>query len=120
MRIAAVAAAAAIIIPNGHATTQRYCAHPSADRLASLPTQYPRFYRALHRHFGAHWLEAAVVSYGEGSWHSWARNGQYLGTFQMGGWARTTYGHSSTLEGQVAHAARYWRAHGWSGWDCQP
>jgi hypothetical protein len=98
----------------------RSCARPSQGKIASLDTQYPRFKRALVRNFGRSWKEAAVVSWGEGSWHHWASNGQYQGTFQMGSWARSRYGHSNTLAGQAAAAARYWRNSGWSGWECKP
>lgn len=121
MRLAVVAAAAVIFIPNGHATTLRSCTRPTAAKIASLPSQYPRFNRALHRYFGSHWLEAAIVSYGEGSWHSFALNGQYEGTFQMGSSERATYGHGPTLEEQT-HAASRYSKHGtdWSHWDCQP
>lgn len=52
----------------------------------------------------------------------WAENGQYLGLFQMGSYARATFGHSSTVIGQVRAAHRYFVASGrdWSPWECQP
>jgi hypothetical protein len=93
---------------------------PSAAKIASLDTEYPRFKRALVHHFGRSWKEAAIVSWKEGTWHWWATNGQYLGTFQMGSGERNRYGHSNTLAGQAAAAARYWRGHGWGPWQCKP
>lgn len=98
----------------------RSCARPSQAKIASLDTQYPRFKRALVRHFGHHWKEAAIVSWGEGSWHWWASNGCYQGTFQMGCGERRRYGHSNTLAGQARAAAKYWRTHGWGPWECKP
>lgn len=121
MKFAAVAAAAVIFIPNGYATTNVICHRPTPAKIASLPHEYPRFNRALHRYFGAHWLDAAIVSYGEGSWHSFASNGQYQGTFQMGSSERATYGHGPTLEEQArAAAVMSRRGTDWSRWDCKP
>ena len=55
------------------------------------------------------------------SGHSvWARNGQYLGLFQMGDWARARYGHGVDPWKQSFAAARYWRSAGWSPWECRP
>jgi hypothetical protein len=102
---------------------ERVCERPSSWKIHhQLATQYPQFKRALVIHFGSRWKEAAIVSWGEGSWHWDAKNGQYLGTFQMGAREREIYGHSNTLAGQVAAASRYWRASGkdWSPWDCKP
>jgi hypothetical protein len=49
-----------------------------------------------------------------------AHNGQYLGAFQMGSFARSRYGHSTNIWGQSAAAYRYWRHAGWSPWACRP
>lgn len=51
-----------------------------------------------------------------------ATNGQYLGIFQMGSFARSTYGHSSTALGQARAAYRYFVDSGrdWSPWSCKP
>jgi hypothetical protein len=102
---------------------ERTCDRPSSWKIHhQLDIQYPQFKRALVIHFGSSWKEAAIVSWGEGSWHWNAKNGQYLGTFQMGSRERAIYGHSNTLAGQVAAASRYWRASGrdWSPWSCKP
>jgi hypothetical protein len=49
-----------------------------------------------------------------------AHNGQYLGAFQMGSFARSRYGHSTNIWGQAAAAYRYWRHAGWAPWSCRP
>ena len=48
----------------------------------------------------------------------WARNGQYLGMFQMGDWARARYGHAWNSWGQARAAHRYWLHAGWAPWTC--
>jgi hypothetical protein len=101
----------------------RVCERPSSWKIHhQLATEYPKFKRALVIHFGPHWKEAAIVSWGEGSWHWFAENDQYKGTFQMGAREREKYGHGNTLVAQTAAAARYWKASGrdWSPWDCKP
>jgi len=47
-----------------------------------------------------------------------AHNGQYLGMFQMGAFARGAYGHSWNPWGQAAAAYRYYRVAGWTPWAC--
>jgi hypothetical protein len=51
-----------------------------------------------------------------------AVNGQYLGMFQMGSFARGTYGHGATALDQARAAYRYFVASGrdWSPWACKP
>jgi len=95
---------------------------PTAAKLAELPSEYPRFHRALRsaRGFGVSWRDAAVVAWREATWHAWARNGQYLGTFQLGALERAAHGHGATLEEQVYAAASLWHARGWSAWECRP
>ena len=55
-----------------------------------------------------------------GAYNTNARNGQYLGLFQMGAWARARFGHGQTARAQARAAYRYWRVSGWSGWECKP
>jgi hypothetical protein len=66
--------------------------------------------------------EALRVAYCESGVNLWpyARNGQYLGMFQFGSWARSTFGWSWSPWGQARAAYRYWRVSGWSGWACRP
>lgn len=74
--------------------------------------------------FGAYCSQALAVSYCEtgGTYDIYARNGQYLGLFQMGDYARGTYGHSYTAYGQALAAYRYFIAsgRGWAPWECKP
>lgn len=51
-----------------------------------------------------------------------ARNGQYLGIFQMGSFARSMYGHGRDAWSQARAAYRYFVASGrdWSPWTCKP
>jgi hypothetical protein len=57
-----------------------------------------------------------------GTMSVWANNGQYLGLFQMGSYARSAYGHSVNPWGQARAAHRYYVASGrdWSPWECKP
>jgi hypothetical protein len=52
----------------------------------------------------------------------YARNGQYLGLFQMGDYARSRYGHSWDALGQSRSAHAYFVDSGsdWSPWECKP
>jgi hypothetical protein len=117
LRAIATIVAALVLVPSAGAVV---CHRPTDHDFYRLQHEYPRFRHALVRTFGPRWREAAIVSFGEGSWHSWAANGQYEGTFQMGSSERTLYGHGPTLEAQVRAAHRYWLRSGWSPWDCKP
>jgi hypothetical protein len=72
--------------------------------------------------FGPYAGQAMSVSWCESRWKTWARNGQYLGLFQMGARERATYGHGSTALEQARAAWRYFDASGrdWSPWQCRP
>jgi hypothetical protein len=79
---------------------------------------------AIRAVFGPYADQALAVARCE-SGHSMtprAHNGQYLGMFQMGDYARTTYGHSDTPLGQARAAHAYFVASGrdWSPWQCRP
>jgi hypothetical protein len=106
-----------IIIQDSNAWSSR-CIHPGNARLASMPREYPNFTRALKRHFKSEWRRAAITSWAEGGWNPAAKNGQYLGTFQMGNWARSVSGHSSNLIEQVRIAAKHRKRFGWGQWEC--
>jgi hypothetical protein len=73
--------------------------------------------------FGRYCQQALNVAHCEtgGTFSPWARNGQYLGIFQMGSYARARYGHSNTVLGQSRAAYRYFIASGrdWSPWSCR-
>ena len=72
--------------------------------------------------FGPYCQQALSVSWCESRWYIWAGNGQYLGLFQMGDYARSTYGHGSGAWAQAKAAKRYFMASGrdWSPWTCKP
>ena len=79
--------------------------------------------RAIERHFGGRYTWQAIkVSFCESGWRTTARNGQYLGLFQMGRWARGRYGHGTTADIQAKAASALFRASGkdWSPWECKP
>ena len=73
--------------------------------------------------FGKKYCRQALrVSYCESRWHTTAKNGQYLGLFQMGYNERKIYGHGKSAKKQTLSARRYFRASGkdWSPWTCKP
>jgi hypothetical protein len=72
--------------------------------------------------FQGYCQQALKVSWCESRHRTDAANGQYLGLFQMGSFARSTYGHSSTALGQARAAFAYFVASGrdWSPWSCRP
>jgi len=51
-----------------------------------------------------------------------ARNGEYLGLFQMGSTERRLFGHGATAIAQARAAHRYFVYSGrdWSPWSCKP
>ncbi len=77
---------------------------------------------AICQVFGPYCSQAIRVADCEtgGTFSVHARNGQYLGLFQMGDYARSTYGHSWTALGQARAAHRYFLDAGWSPWQCLP
>ena len=92
-------------------------------RLASLEQQLPPV-EAICRVFGRYCDQALRVTRCESGRSRTPRavNGQYLGMFQMGNFARSTYGHGSTPIEQARAAWRYFDASGrdWSPWSCKP
>jgi len=83
--------------------------------------QDPR--EAICHVFGAYCDQALAVSRCESgsSYSVRAHNGQYLGMFQMGNFARSTYGHGNTPLEQAVAAYEYFVASGkeWSPWSRQ-
>jgi hypothetical protein len=63
-------------------------------------------------------LEALRVAECESGLWPYAHNGQYLGIFQMGSYARGRYGHSWSPWQQARDASEYYRDAGWSPWAC--
>jgi hypothetical protein len=66
--------------------------------------------------------QALSVSWCESRHSTTAQNGQYLGLFQMGSYARSLYGHGATPRRQAEAAHRYFVESGrdWSPWSCKP
>ncbi len=77
---------------------------------------------AIRLVFGDYAEQALRVAWCESRWDTGATNGQFLGLYQMGDFARSTYGHSGSALGQAQAAYRYFVASGrdWSPWSCQP
>lgn len=77
--------------------------------------------RTICEVFGPYCNQALRVSWCESRWHTTARNGQYLGLFQMGSWERRKFGHGSSAWAQSMAARRYFRATGktWGPWSCR-
>ena len=72
--------------------------------------------------FGPYCSEAISVATCESTLNPAAVNGQYLGLFQMGEYARSQYGHGSDAYTQSVAAYGYFRDTGftWSPWACKP
>lgn len=77
--------------------------------------------KAVFGRYGAQAVRVAGCETGY-TYSVWARNGQYLGLFQMGSYARGKYGHSWSAWGQARAAYRYFVDSGrdWSPWSCKP
>ena len=82
--------------------------------------------RAVCFYFGSYCRQALRVAYCEtgGTYSIYARNGQYLGLFQVSAyWRRAIPGwHPHSAWGQARHAYRVFRLTGsnWSHWSCKP
>lgn len=89
-------------------------------RLAVLESTSPRV--AICHVFGSYCRQALAVSHCESRLHTTARNGQYLGLFQMGSNERRLFGHGASAVEQARAAHRYFVASGrdWSPWSCKP
>lgn len=72
--------------------------------------------------FGRYCRQALAVARCESGLSTRARNGQYLGLFQMGRFERARYGHGETALAQARAAHHYFVASGrdWSPWQCKP
>jgi hypothetical protein len=72
--------------------------------------------------FGRHCRAALTVARCESGFRTDAQNGQYLGLFQMGDWARSTYGHGETalVQAKAAHRLFVDTGHTWQPWSCRP
>jgi hypothetical protein len=89
-------------------------------RLAAVRIETPS--QTICRVFGPDCADALTVARCESRLHTDARNGQYLGLFQMSYLARQLFGHGDSAEEQARAAFRYFVASGrdWSPWSCRP
>ena len=71
--------------------------------------------------FGRYCDQALAVAWCESGHQTTARNGQYLGLFQMGTYARQVAGHGDTAYEQARAAYRFFVLSGrdWSPWSCR-
>ena len=72
--------------------------------------------------FGRYGPQAVQVARCESGLSVYATNGQYLGLFQMGAYARARFGHGWNAWVQARAAYAYFRAsgYGWGPWACKP
>jgi len=95
----------------------------AAARTPRPHTEARRAY-AICQTFGPRYCHQALrVARCESNLDPKAKNGQYLGVFQMGAHERRTYGHHHSNTWKQAQAAkRYWIATGktWGPWECKP
>jgi hypothetical protein len=72
--------------------------------------------------FGSYCQQALAVARCESGFSTTARNGQYVGLFQMGSSERATYGDAWDAYGHARAAFRYFAATGysWGPWECRP
>ena len=87
-----------------------------ARKLASLKPK-----AAICAVFGDYCQEAVAVAWCESHLATSARNGQYVGLFQMGSYERQLFGHGDTAHAQAVAAHRYFVRSGrdWSPWSCR-
>lgn len=107
------------------ATTRAKLARKQADRalarrLAQAKRETPQ--ETICRVFGRYCRQALQVAHCESRYSTSARNGQYLGLFQMGSSERALFGHGDGAEEQARAAYRYFTQSGrdWSPWSCRP
>jgi hypothetical protein len=77
---------------------------------------------AICKVFQGYCRQALDVARCESRLQTDAQNGQYLGLFQMGSFARELFGHGPTAQEQAVAAHKYFVASGrdWSPWSCKP
>jgi hypothetical protein len=96
-------------------------AERTTRRLQALRRAGPR--KAICHVFGDRYCGQALrVARCESRFRPHARNGQYLGLFQMGSSERRRFGHGATPYAQAKAAHRYFVLSGrdWSPWSCKP
>lgn len=99
------------------AALRRALGEREARRKATMP---PRV--AICDVFGRYCKQALAVARCESHLTTTAQNGQYLGLFQMGSYARELFGHGRSARDQAVAAHEYFVRSGrdWSPWSCKP
>jgi len=102
------------------ARARRVLAERRATRQMASLNAHPR--QAICHVFQEYCGEALRVARCESRFSTSARNGQYLGLFQMGSSERRLYGHGPTALQQSRAAHTYFVRSGrdWSPWSCKP
>jgi hypothetical protein len=77
---------------------------------------------AICKVFQEYCQQAVDVAWCESRLQTDAQNGQYLGLFQMGAFARELFGHGPTAQEQAVAAHKYFVYSGrnWGPWSCKP
>lgn len=102
------------------ATIERSEREAVQRRLLAQVARSPR--KAICFVFGDYCGQAVRVARCESGLRTTARNGQYLGMFQMGTTARQLFGHGESPLSQARAAYRYFVRSGrdWGPWSCKP
>jgi hypothetical protein len=115
--IATLVAAASLLAASAQAHTAKPPQHVKAPQHVKV---------AIYKVFGPRIAPQALrVAWCESRFQTTARNGQYLGLFQMGSHERRTFGHGATALAQARAAYRYYRyslrhnGDGWRPWSCR-
>lgn len=89
-------------------------------RIAPRPTIFQRRANVIRSVFGVHGADAIRVARCESGplLDPRAKNGQYVGTFQLGYAERRRFGHGPGVRQQALAAWRYFRLAGWRPWAC--
>ena len=92
---------------------------PLVDSFSATKCASPK--AAICAVFGDHCQEAVAIASCESHLSTTARNGQYLGLFQMGSYERQLFGHGDSAHAQAVSAHRYFVRSGrdWSPWSCR-
>jgi hypothetical protein len=114
------AARARARIARARANIERSERQAAQRRLMAEVARSPR--KAICYVFGDYCGQAVRVARCESGLQTTARNGQYLGMFQMGTSERQLFGHGATPLAQAQAAYRYFVRSGrdWSPWSCKP
>lgn len=89
---------------------------------AKKPARHLSNEQIIRQVFGRYGDQAVRVAYCESRLSIWARNGQYLGMFQHGAYARSRFGFAWNAWVQARAAYAYFKASGysWAPWTCKP